>query len=471
MLRQNINALRTANFVLDLVTTLAALFLSAEGYRWFKGETISPLDWALIQYQQAMLVVAIWSVLLQLRNEPYTYRLKTAWSLVRETISLVAYGAAGLLLVSYLLRIPLLPRFQFALFVVLDCAGLAALCVAMLKALHFHRSRGRNCRRVLIVGTRECAAQVIDSLCERKQWGYRPLGMILLDPPQTHYRYRDIPLVGMLGDFADIVKTHSIDEVIFAVPSRFLGEVKAAIAICHETGLTACLQLDLPPTEPMRCKISHFAGKPAVIYSREPEADTALLLKTIADRALGVVGLLLTLPLMILIAVVIKLTSRGPILFRQVRCGLRGKPFRMLKFRTMVVGAESLKQGLLSDNEMDGHAFKIKNDPRVTKVGRFLRRLSLDELPQLINVVKGDMSLVGPRPSLPTEVSEYDLWQRRRLSMKPGITCLWQVGKRNDATFDEWMRQDLEYIDHWSLWLDAKVLARTVPAVIKATGR
>ena len=197
----------------------------------------------------------------------------------------------------------------------------------------------------------------------------------------------------------------------------------------------------------------------------------AMLLKSLTDRAVGLVGLVLASPLLVLIAIAVKLTSRGPILFTQTRCGLRGRRFRLLKFRTMVDNAEDLKKALLTDNEMDGPVFKIKHDPRVTPLGKMLRRLSLDELPQLINVVTGEMSLVGPRPPLPDEVEEYDLWQRRRLSMKPGLTCLWQVGKRNDSSFEEWMKQDLEYIDHWSLWLDAKVLARTIPTVIRATGR
>ncbi|MCK4460303.1 MAG: sugar transferase, partial [candidate division Zixibacteria bacterium] len=164
------------------------------------------------------------------------------------------------------------------------------------------------------------------------------------------------------------------------------------------------------------------------------------------------------------------LESRGPVFFKQVRSGLNGKTFKLYKFRTMCADAEHKKDALTNRNEMTGPVFKIADDPRVTRIGRFLRKYSIDEVPQFINVLRGDMSLVGPRPPLPKEVSEYDPWQHRKLSVKPGVTCLWQVNGRNEIDFDDWMRLDLEYIDNWSLWLDAKILARTIPAVIKGSG-
>ena len=177
-------------------------------------------------------------------------------------------------------------------------------------------------------------------------------------------------------------------------------------------------------------------------------------------------------PLFLLITIAIKLTSPGPVLYPWNVVGLNKNRFKSYKFRTMVANADKLKQELLSKNEMTGVAFKMKDDPRITKVGGFLRKYSLDELPQLFSVLKGDMSLVGPRPPLVTEVMEYDYWHRRKLSVKPGLTCLWQVNGRNAITdFDDWMRLDLEYIDNWSLWLDCKILLKTIPAVLRGTGR
>ena len=188
------------------------------------------------------------------------------------------------------------------------------------------------------------------------------------------------------------------------------------------------------------------------------------------DKAGALAGLILAMPLMFITAVAIKLESRGPVLFKQVRLGLNGRTFHLYKFRTMCDGAETQKDRLRAMNEMSGPAFKIKDDPRITPVGRLLRKYSIDELPQFLNVLKGEMSLVGPRPPLPKEVAQYEPWQHRKLSVKPGVTCLWQVNGRNEIDFDDWMRLDLEYIDNWSLWLDTKLLARTIPAVIKSRG-
>ena len=232
-----------------------------------------------------------------------------------------------------------------------------------------------------------------------------------------------------------------------------------------------CLQADFIDLASSRYHTTDFAGAPAIVYSREPELTASRMAKELIDRVVAGFGLLIISPAIAAIATLIKLTSKGPVFFKQERCGLHGRRFNVFKFRTMVPEAESLREALNAQNEMDGPVFKMKNDPRITRVGRVLRKLSLDELPQLINVARGEMSLVGPRPPLPTEVREYDIWQRRKLSMKPGITCLWQVGDRNDTTFEQWMRQDLEYIDNWSLALDAKILLRTIPAVINATGR
>lgn len=192
--------------------------------------------------------------------------------------------------------------------------------------------------------------------------------------------------------------------------------------------------------------------------------------KTVFDKIGALVGIIIASPLALLIALAIKLGDGGPIFFKQVRSGMNGRPFIFYKFRTMNVNAESQKNELLSLNEMSGPAFKITDDPRVTLVGKFLRKTSMDELPQFYNVIKGDMSLVGPRPPLPSEVKQYKEWQYRRLSVKPGITCLWQINGRNDIDFDKWMKLDLQYIDNWSFWTDIKIILKTIPAILRCNG-
>jgi exopolysaccharide biosynthesis polyprenyl glycosylphosphotransferase len=217
--------------------------------------------------------------------------------------------------------------------------------------------------------------------------------------------------------------------------------------------------------------LDFFEGFPVVTYTPTREMNAALLFKYTFDRIAAAILLILFSPIFIITAILIKITSeswKDPIFYGQTRCGLNGKPFTCWKFRSMKVGAEKELDRLRDKNVMGGPVFKMRDDPRVTKIGKFIRKTSIDELPQLWNVLRGDMSLVGPRPPIPSEVEKYDRWQRRRLSMKPGITCLWQVSGRNQLPFDVWMKLDLEYIDNWSLWLDFKILLKTVYVV--ATG-
>jgi exopolysaccharide biosynthesis polyprenyl glycosylphosphotransferase len=250
-----------------------------------------------------------------------------------------------------------------------------------------------------------------------------------------------------------------------------LSEVETAILACEIEGVEAWLVADFIRTSISRPAIDELMGKPMIVFRSAPEVSWALLLKGIFDRVGAAALLVLLSPLMLAAAAVIKLSSRGPVLFRQERCGLRGRVFTMNKFRSMVSDAEQRRAELMAFNEMDGPVFKIAKDPRVTGIGRFLRRTSLDELPQLVNVLKGEMSLVGPRPLPVNEVRQFkDAWQRRRLSMKPGLTCLWQIAGRNTIGFEEWMRLDLQYIDSWSLWLDLKILLKTIPVVLMGKG-
>jgi exopolysaccharide biosynthesis polyprenyl glycosylphosphotransferase len=205
-------------------------------------------------------------------------------------------------------------------------------------------------------------------------------------------------------------------------------------------------------------------------FAHTPTNEAALFIKRVIDVVVSATALLVLSPLLLLTALTIRLESAGPALFSQERIGKMGRRFRLLKFRSMVSNADEQRDALRAHNEMDGPMFKMRRDPRVTRVGRLIRKTSIDELPQLINVLRGEMSLVGPRPSLPEEVRQFKPWQRRRLSMKPGITCIWQVSGRNKVDFERWMELDLEYIDHWSLWLDLKILAKTVPVVVFGIG-
>lgn len=274
------------------------------------------------------------------------------------------------------------------------------------------------------------------------------------------------------SDLSDALHRHSVGRVILCFRKLQMEKVQEAITACELEGVEAWLDAGFIQTSVAKPGYERIAGKTMLVFRATPDISWGLFFKEVMDRTISGVALLFLLPLFLAVALAIRLDSRGPVFFRQQRCGLHGKKFTIFKFRSMVVDAPERRAELESQNEMSGPVFKVTSDPRVTRLGKWLRKLSIDELPQLYNVLRGDMSLVGPRPLPDYEVARFDqLSHRRRLSMKPGITCLWQVRGRNKVTsFEDWVRMDLEYIDNWSLGLDLLILLRTIPAVLSATG-
>lgn len=270
----------------------------------------------------------------------------------------------------------------------------------------------------------------------------------------------------------EILHEHSVNGVIINAKRSYFDEVETAIRACELEGVEVWLLADFFNTQISRTTFDELGERPALVFSSGPEASWEGVVKQLLDFFGALVLILMLSPVFAVVAVLIRLTSPGPVFFRQQRSGLNGHPFTIFKFRTMVTNAEQIKHELEALNEMSGPVFKVTDDPRITRLGKFLRKYSIDELPQLFNVVRGEMSLVGPRPLPVDEVKRFDdLAHRRRLSVRPGITCLWQVSGRNNVKdFKDWVRLDLEYIDNWSLWLDIKILFRTVPVVIVGTG-
>ena len=270
--------------------------------------------------------------------------------------------------------------------------------------------------------------------------------------------------------FSDILHSTVVDDVALLPAHIPADRLSAWLKQCQEEGIeTLVLASHLKPSI-ARLELEEIGETPVLLYTTVARSTWALAVKRLGDIVLSAAALLLLSPLFLVIAILIKRSSPGPVFFAQRRCTWHGRIFSMYKFRTMVANAEAIRYKLQSQNEVSGPVFKMKNDPRVTPVGRFLRKYSLDEIPQLWNVLRGDMSIVGPRPPIPAEVAQYENWQRRRLSMRGGCTCLWQIGTRNAMAFDEWMRLDLKYIDTWSLSLDLKIIAKTFGAVFRGTG-
>jgi exopolysaccharide biosynthesis polyprenyl glycosylphosphotransferase len=270
----------------------------------------------------------------------------------------------------------------------------------------------------------------------------------------------------------ELLHEHSVNGVIVSANRVFFDQVESAIRVCELEGVEVWLVADFFKTQISRTTFDEFHGRPILVFSSAPEVSWPGVVKQLIDFIGALLLLLLSLPLLAIVAIIVKASSPGPVFFRQPRSGLNGRPFVLYKFRTMVSNAEQFQHELAAMNEMNGPVFKVSNDPRVTPIGKFLRKYSLDEFPQLFNVLRGEMSLVGPRPLPVDEVKRFnDLAHRRRLSVRPGLTCLWQVSGRNNVKdFRDWVRLDLEYIDNWSLWLDFKILLQTIPVVLMGTG-
>ncbi len=365
------------------------------------------------------------------------------------------------------------PRLARTDFVTTFWASLSLLLVTERSLLrHFLRrlhGYGRNLRFALVVGTGERALRLARTLRERADLGYRVVGCV--DDVQP----TDVALMPWLGTVDGLSKVLSntvIDEVFIALPMRSSYErIQCAVSRCEEQGTLVTIPTDFFAARLARTRFGEVGRQPMLYLSAVPENDWRLVVKRAIDFFGAFMLIVLLSPVMVAIALAVRWTSPGPVVFRQARIGLNKRPFSLLKFRTMVQDAEARQAALAARNEASGPVFKIRKDPRVTPLGSFLRRTSLDELPQLFNVLKGEMSLVGPRPLPRRDVEGFrENWQRRRFSVLPGITCLWQLSGRSDVSFEKWMELDMQYIDQWSLRLDVDILIKTVRVVLRREG-
>jgi exopolysaccharide biosynthesis polyprenyl glycosylphosphotransferase len=335
------------------------------------------------------------------------------------------------------------------------------------------RQRGRNLRHVLIVGTNPRALELAGTLEAHSALGYRVLGFVDREwQGMEEFRKTGYTCVCDFKDIPSFVRNNVVDEVMISLPiSSLYSEISRIAALCEEQGITTHVLFSPFDLKPARAKAATSGYDSLITLHVGAMQGWALLVKRVLDIMISLSCIILFAPILLITAGLIKLTSPGPIFFVQKRMGLNKRLISVYKFRTMVQNAEQKQAELEHLNEVGGPVFKIKNDPRVTRIGKFLRKTSIDELPQLLNVLKGDMSLVGPRPLPVRDYRGFNRdWQRRRFSIRPGITCLWQINGRSSVSFERWMELDLEYIDRWSVWLDLQILIRTIPAVLKGSG-
>jgi exopolysaccharide biosynthesis polyprenyl glycosylphosphotransferase len=379
----------------------------------------------------------------------------TAWMLFKAC-SLVT---VGLVLVLYAVRMTALARLMVIWFGFISFALIFIKEELLRLAFRSRFAQTQFCRRLVLVGSKDETARMRGELDANSQEETDVLAELDLNHTP-------------LGDLVELLHEASVNAVILSGRHCHFERVEEVIRACELEGVEVWLVADFVRTQISRTSYDDFYGRPVLVFRTTPDASWQGVLKQLLDFTGAVLLLVLLSPFLLLFALVIKLTSPGPILFKQKRSGLNGRPFTIYKFRTMVTNAEQLQHELAAMNEMSGPVFKLSNDPRTTPAGRFFRRFSIDELPQLYNVLRGEMSLVGPRPLPVAEVKRFDdLAHRRRLSVKPGLTCLWQIRGRNDVKdFRDWVRLDLEYIDNWSFWLDLKILWLTVPVVLTGAG-
>ena len=471
MLRERIILFKRLNILLDLFITAGAFILAYYLRRYSAGDGLAEVG-PLSDYLWILVVILpIWWIMFNTHGAYYSQRTTPYLSLAWMVLRVVFWGGVFLLAVLFAFKSFMVSRWLIGAFLILNVTLLSMEKIAIMTWLQVIRKKGFNFKTVLIVGIGDRLREVKNKIDQNPGWGMKVIGFVAVDSSQTNQTTIGLERLGGLEDLLDVTSENVIDEVIFAIPVGYLERVEDAIRQCEELGLKTQVAMNFYTPRVAKTYVEDMDGLPLLTYSSVSEDIAKLYLKRSFDMLASAMTLLILSPVLLSIAVAVWISSPGPILFRQRRIGLNGRPFVCYKFRTMVEHAEGMQDELAELNEMSGPVFKIQDDPRVTNLGRWLRKFSMDELPQLLNVVRGDLSLVGPRPPIVDEVRQYERWHRRRLSMRPGITGIWQVeGRSQIPEFDEWVRLDLQYIDNWSLMLDFKILLKTIPTVILGRG-
>jgi exopolysaccharide biosynthesis polyprenyl glycosylphosphotransferase len=417
-------------------------------------------------------LIISWHIALSVQGLYVSHRLRPLGVELKEIGRAVLISAVTLLVAANLGHWPTINVRTVATFAVASFALVGGMRLALRLNLRRLRRRGHNVKTLLIVGGGSRGRRFAAQLKVRQDLGYRVLGYVDSDPAFADGDIEGAPWMGTIEDLSRILANEVIDEVAIALPIKSqYTQIEAAVGLLEEQGITTHLLSDLFPQKLARSQSLDFGGVPIVSLHSAPLFSWRTEAKRIFDFVGAAILLLISLPFLLIVALAIKLESAGPILFVQERVGVNKRRFKMIKFRTMQRDAEARMTEIEHLNEKTGPIFKIRDDPRVTNIGRWLRRTSIDELPQLVNVLLGDMSIVGPRPLSVRDATRMELaWQKRRFSVKPGLTCLWQVSGRSNLSFEQWMQLDLQYIDSWSLELDARILLRTIPAILLARG-
>lgn len=468
-----LNAFRLFDVGLMIIAFVAGALTSLHQSRSMDFTSFFSMRVKIQNFAIFSLFIIAWQLIFRLSGLYASRRLGGRRSEIIDVVKATSLGTFVILLGERIFHIAMVTPLFLVVFW-LSSTSIAISSRLVLRAmLAFFRQRGRNLRDIVIVGTNHRALEFADKLLCRPELGYRIIGFVDQEWPGVKgFRSTGHTLASDFSSFPHFLRHSVVDEVVVALPFRSMHDEASRIAaLCEEQGVPVHVLSNVLNLQRAHSSAEEFEGSALVTQATGSVEGWPILLKSIFDFTVSLILTVLLSPVMLVVMILIKLTSPGPVFFVQPRVGFKKRRFNVYKFRTMVVDAEKRMREIEHLNEVSGPVFKVKNDPRITPIGRILRKTSLDELPQLFNVLTGQMSLVGPRP-LPVRDYEgfNEDWHRRRFSVKPGITCLWQIQGRSSISFEKWMELDLQYIDKWSLWLDLQILMQTIPAVLRGSG-
>lgn len=415
-------------------------------------------------------MIISWIILLKVTNLARIPRTSSNSVIFYDFVRLSLIGGLILLTADWLIKLDDFPAVTIVLFIIINTVILYIIRIFTFKFFKIYRANGHNLRNVIIIADNDNES-LIEQIYSQKEWGFRILSLVTDSPELRKQFHGKLKIYPTRINLKSIIQYDIIDEILFLDHKRDEKKLYELIDFCNELGVTFRLKSVkyIHSNSKYKSRIQYFGKVPFYTVENNPNNQFTRFIKHSAEVSIAFIILFILSPFLVLIALAIALTSKGPVIFKQARVGLRGRKFYIYKFRTMVQNAEALKAKLEAMNESDGPTFKIKKDPRITAIGRLLRKTNLDEIPQLFNVIKGEMSIIGPRPPLPKEVEQYERWQLKRLSVKPGLTCTWQIApNRNEVKFEKWMHMDIQYIDNWSLSGDIELFFKTFKTVIFA---
>lgn len=471
MIKERIYIYRRLNIILDAfiagISFIAAMYLRI----YYDTGTLVLTEHYQRYFWLFYVVTILWPILLNINGIYPTTRLRTLGRAIWIIIKSSFQGLFIILAALFIFKLQIVSRVILVSFCIIATSLLILKESVVIYSLHLLRKSGADLRNVLIVGTIESVKDIISTIEKNAYLGLSIIGLLV---PREEVQKKEAygkKILGGLNEIKKILHSIPIDNAIITIDRKDFKDIDDIIFHCEEEGVEIWIIGSLFNIKIAKLDTDTLCDIPFFIFRTTPKFSWQILVKNIFDKIIGLVLGILSLPIILIAAILIKLTSKGPVFFKQTRCTVQGRKFTLYKLRTMYAGAEKMKEELEDENIMEGPIFKLDKDPRITPVGRILRKTSMDELPQLWNVLKGDMSLIGPRPPVPKEVKEYKGWQRRRLSMKPGISGLWQVSGRSGIKgFDKLTELDLKYIDAWSLWLDVKIFFKTIWVVLTMKG-